>query len=51
MSDIVSAEWLKDNLSKVRVIDASWYMPDDKRDTEEGIRGDRAYSRRGILRH
>lgn len=38
MSDIVSAEWLKDNLSKanltnIRVIDASWYMPDDKRDT------------------
>jgi len=35
MSDIVSAEWLKDNLSKVRVIDASWYMPDDKRDTKK----------------
>lgn len=33
MSDIVSAEWLKDNLSKVRIVDASWYMPDDKRDT------------------
>src|SRR5215469_6910315 len=33
MSDIVSAEWLKDNLSKIRVVDASWYMPDDKRDT------------------
>jgi len=35
MSDIVSAEWLKDNLSKVRVVDASWYMPDDKRDTRK----------------
>jgi thiosulfate/3-mercaptopyruvate sulfurtransferase len=35
MSDIVSADWLKDNLSKVRVVDASWYMPDDKRDTRK----------------
>jgi thiosulfate/3-mercaptopyruvate sulfurtransferase len=35
MSDIVSAQWLKDNLSKVRVVDASWYMPDDKRDTKK----------------
>ena len=35
MSDIVSAQWLKDNLSMVRVVDASWYMPDDKRDTKK----------------
>lgn len=35
MSDIVSAGWLKDNLGKVRVVDASWYMPDDKRDTKK----------------
>lgn len=35
MSDIVSAEWLKDNLNKVRVVDASWYMPNDKRDTNK----------------
>jgi thiosulfate/3-mercaptopyruvate sulfurtransferase len=35
MSDIVSAEWLKDNLSKVCAIDASWYMPADKRDTKK----------------
>jgi thiosulfate/3-mercaptopyruvate sulfurtransferase len=34
MSDIVSAEWLKQNLDKVRVLDASWYMPADKRDTK-----------------
>lgn len=33
MNAIVSAEWLKDNLSKVRIVDASWYMPDDKRNT------------------
>ena len=32
MSDVVSAEWLKQNLSRVRVMDASWYMPADKRD-------------------
>jgi thiosulfate/3-mercaptopyruvate sulfurtransferase len=35
MSDIVSAQWLKDNLSTVRVVDASWYMPDDKRNTKK----------------
>src|SRR5579871_5746909 len=32
MSEIVSAEWLKQNLDKVHVLDASWYMPADKRD-------------------
>ncbi len=31
MSDIVSTEWLKQNLDHVRVVDASWYMPDEKR--------------------
>src|SRR5581483_422353 len=35
MSNIVSAEWLKNNLTKVRVVDGSWYMPDDKRDTKK----------------
>ena len=35
MSDIVSAEWLKQNLDKVRVLDASWYMPADKRDPQK----------------
>src|SRR6185312_15414271 len=35
MSDIVSAEWLKQNLGKVRVLDASWYMPADKRDPKK----------------
>jgi thiosulfate/3-mercaptopyruvate sulfurtransferase len=34
MSDIVSAEWLMQNLGKVRVLDASWYMPADKRDAK-----------------
>jgi thiosulfate/3-mercaptopyruvate sulfurtransferase len=34
MSDIVSAEWLTQNLTKVRVVDASWYMPADKRDAK-----------------
>ncbi len=32
MNDIVSAEWLKQHLNQVRVLDASWYMPADKRD-------------------
>lgn len=40
MSDIVSAEWLKENLTKVKVVDASWYMPDDKRDTKKEFERD-----------
>ncbi|MES2291896.1 MAG: 3-mercaptopyruvate sulfurtransferase [Pseudomonadota bacterium] len=34
MSDIVSAEWLLQNLNQVRVLDASWYMPAEKRDAK-----------------
>jgi thiosulfate/3-mercaptopyruvate sulfurtransferase len=34
MSDIVSAEWLMQNSSQVRVVDASWYMPAEKRDAK-----------------
>ncbi len=32
MSNLVSTEWLADHLNDVRVVDASWYMPEDKRD-------------------
>jgi thiosulfate/3-mercaptopyruvate sulfurtransferase len=31
MSNLVSTEWLAGHLSDVRVVDASWYMPDEKR--------------------
>lgn len=31
MSNLVSTEWLEAHLSQVRVVDASWYMPDEKR--------------------
>jgi thiosulfate/3-mercaptopyruvate sulfurtransferase len=34
MSDIVSAGWLLQNLDRVRAVDASWYMPADKRDAK-----------------
>ncbi len=34
MSDIVSAAWLMQNLAQVRAVDASWYMPADKRDAK-----------------
>ena len=34
MSDIVSAGWLMQNLDNVRAVDASWYMPADKRDAK-----------------
>ena len=35
MNDVVSAEWLMQNLDKARVLDASWYMPADKRDPKK----------------
>jgi thiosulfate/3-mercaptopyruvate sulfurtransferase len=31
MSNLVSTEWLQQHLDEVRVVDASWYMPDEKR--------------------
>jgi len=31
MSNLVSTEWLEAHLGDVRVVDASWYMPDEKR--------------------
>jgi len=32
MSNLVSTEWLEAHLKDVRVVDASWYMPDEKRE-------------------
>ena len=32
MSNLVSTEWLADHLEDVRVVDASWYMPEDRRE-------------------
>lgn len=32
MTPLVSTEWLAAHLQEVRVVDASWYMPEDKRD-------------------
>ncbi len=32
MSPLVSTEWLAAHLNEVKLVDASWYMPDDKRD-------------------
>ena len=32
MSNLVSTEWLAAHLKDVRVVDASWYMPDEKRE-------------------
>jgi thiosulfate/3-mercaptopyruvate sulfurtransferase len=31
MSNLVSTDWLAAHLDSVRVVDASWYMPDEKR--------------------
>ena len=32
MTNLVSTEWLAAHLNDVRVVDASWYMPDEKRE-------------------
>ena len=32
---LVSTDWLDSNLSKVKVLDASWHMPSTKRDAEQ----------------
>ena len=32
---LVSTDWLENNLSKVKVLDASWHMPSTKRDAEQ----------------
>ena len=32
---IVSTEWLETNLNKVRIIDASWHMPNSQRNAYE----------------
>ena len=31
MKNLVTSDWLVDNLNKVRVLDASWHMPNSKR--------------------
>lgn len=31
MNNLVSTEWLEQHLNEVRVVDASWYMPDENR--------------------
>ena len=33
--NLVSTEWLNNNLSKVRIFDASWHMPNSKRNAKE----------------
>eukprot|EP00271_Cylindrocystis_brebissonii_P009415 TRINITY_DN2424_c0_g2_i1.p1 TRINITY_DN2424_c0_g2~~TRINITY_DN2424_c0_g2_i1.p1 ORF type:complete len:320 (-),score=60.04 TRINITY_DN2424_c0_g2_i1:400-1359(-) len=32
---VVSPQWVVDNLSKVKVLDSSWYMPFEKRDSKK----------------
>ena len=33
MNNLVTTDWLEKNLSKVRVIDATWHMPNLKRES------------------
>ena len=32
---LVSTEWLNNNLSKVKIFDASWHLPNSKRDAKK----------------
>ena len=34
MKNLVSTNWLANNLDNVRILDASWHMPNTKRNTE-----------------
>jgi len=40
MSPLVSTEWLAEHLGTVRVVDASWYMPDEKREPAKEFRAE-----------
>ena len=33
MNQLVSTSWLNDNLDKVKILDASWHLPNTKRDS------------------
>jgi len=33
--NLVSTDWLNNNLSKVSIFDASWHMPNSKRNAEK----------------
>ena len=33
--NLVSTEWLNENLNKVKIFDASWHMPNSKRNAEK----------------
>ena len=38
MNQLVSTEWLNNNLTKVKILDASWHLPNVKRDALEEYR-------------
>jgi len=38
MNDLVSTDWLAAHLGEVKLVDGSWYMPEDKRDPEAEFR-------------
>ena len=35
MNQLVSSEWLNQNLDKVKILDASWHLPNVKRNSFE----------------
>ena len=32
---LISTEWLKNNLSKVKIFDATWHLPNSNRDAKK----------------
>ena len=39
MNQLVSTEWLEKNLNKVKVLDASWHLPNEERNAFEEYTG------------
>jgi len=51
MSNLVSTEWLAAHLKDVRVVDASWYMPDEKREPAKEFEAGHIAGARMALAH
>ena len=44
MNQLVSTSWLNDNLDKVKILDASWHLPNVKRDSFEEFKKNHIYN-------
>ena len=37
MKQLVSTDWLEKNIDKVKILDASWHLPNSNRKAEERV--------------